>query len=394
LLIDILVYKKAKYSTDFNNSRGRLYSESESQHRNPFHRDKDRVIHSEHFRLLKHKTQVFIAHTEDYYRTRLTHSIEVSQIARTVARILNIDEDLSEVLALSHDLGHPPFSHSGEEALDECMSDFGGFDHNVQTLKIVTGLEKRYPDFDGLNLSWETLEGILKHNGPIKNYNNKSPIGFFIKDFISNYDLEISTFASLEAQISSLSDDIAYNNHDIDDGFRAKKFKIKDLCEIPLIDVIYQDIIKEYTGLDDFMIIQELVRRLIGFMVNDLLLQTNKNLEILKPQSVIDIRYHDHPIASFSNKMKNQDKELRKFLYERVYSHSSMDKDRNNGRKIIKELFDKLLINNDLLPIKIKQACDGQLLSKKAIIICDFIASMTDRSATANHAKVIKQKSL
>ena len=392
--MDILVYKKAKYATDFHNSRGRLYSESESQHRNPFHRDKDRVIHSEHFRLLKHKTQVFIAHTEDYYRTRLTHSIEVSQIARTVARILNLDEDLSEVLALSHDLGHPPFSHSGEEALDECMTDFGGFDHNVQTLKIVTGLEKRYPDFGGLNLSWETLEGILKHNGPIKNYNNKSPIGFFIRDFISNYDLEISTFASLEAQISSLSDDIAYNNHDIDDGFRAKKFKIKDICEISLIDEIYQDIVKEYTGLDDFMIIQELVRRLIGFMVNDLLEQTNKNLEILKPQCVVDIRCHDHPIASFSNKMKNQDKELRKFLHERVYSHSSMDKDRNNGRKIIKELFDELLINNDLLPIKIKQACDGQLLSKKAIIICDFIASMTDRSATANHAKVIKQKNL
>ena len=392
--MDILVYKKAKYATNFHNSRGRLYSQSESQHRNPFHRDKDRVIHSEHFRLLKHKTQVFIAHTEDYYRTRLTHSIEVSQIARTVARILNLDEDLSEVLALSHDLGHPPFSHSGEEALDECMTDFGGFDHNVQTLKIVTGLEKRYPDFDGLNLSWETLEGILKHNGPIKEFDKKSPIGFFVRDFISNYDLEIDTFASLEAQISSLSDDIAYNNHDIDDGFRAKKFKIKDICEIPLINMIYRDIIREYTGLDDFMIIQELVRRLIGFMVNDLLEQTNKNLDILKPQSVVDIRCHDHPIASFSNKMKNQDKELRKFLHERVYSHSSMDKDRNNGRKIIKELFDELLINNDLLPIKIKQACDGQLLSKKAIIICDFIASMTDRSATANHAKVIKQKNL
>ena len=248
--MDILVYKKAKYATDFNNSRGRFYSESESEHRNPFHRDKDRVIHSEHFRLLKHKTQVFIAHTEDYYRTRLTHSIEVSQIARTIARILRLDEDLSEVLALSHDLGHPPFSHSGEEALDECMRDFGGFDHNVQTLKIVTRLEKRYPDFGGLNLSWETLEGILKHNGPIKNYKNKSPIGFFVKDFISNYDLEISTFASLEAQISSLSDDIAYNNHDIDDGFRAKKFKIKDICEIELIDTIYQDIIAvSYTHL-------------------------------------------------------------------------------------------------------------------------------------------------
>ena len=392
--MDILVYKKAKYATDFHNSRGRFYSESESEHRNPFHRDKDRVIHSEHFRLLKHKTQVFIAHTEDYYRTRLTHSIEVSQIARTIARILGLDEDLSEVLALSHDLGHPPFSHSGEEALDECMRDFGGFDHNVQTLKIVTGLEKRYPDFDGLNLSWETLEGILKHNGPIKNYKNKSPIGFFVKDFISNYDLEISTFASLEAQISSLSDDIAYNNHDIDDGFRAKKFKIKDICEIELIDTIYQDIIKEYSGLDDFMIIQELVRRLIGFMVNDLLLQTNKNLGILKPQSVEDIRCHDYPVATFSNKMKKQDKELRKFLNERVYSHSSMDSDRNNGRKIIKELFDILLTNNNLLPLKIKQDCDGQNLSKKAIIICDFIASMTDRSATANHAKVIKQKNL
>ena len=392
--MDILVNKKAKYATDFHNSRGRFYSESESEHRNPFHRDKDRIIHSEHFRLLKHKTQVFIAHTEDYYRTRLTHSIEVSQIARTIARILRLDEDLSEVLALSHDLGHPPFSHSGEEALDECMRDFGGFDHNVQTLKIVTGLEKRYPDFDGLNLSWETLEGILKHNGPIKNYKNKSPIGFFVKDFISNYDLEISTFASLEAQISSLSDDIAYNNHDIDDGFRAKKFKIKDICEIELIDTIYQDIIKEYSGLDDFMIIQELVRRLIGFMVNDLLLQTNKNLGILKPQSVEDIRCHDYPVATFSNKMKKQDKELRKFLNERVYSHSSMDSDRNNGRKIIKELFDILLTNNNLLPLKIKQDCDGQNLSKKAIIICDFIASMTDRSATANHAKVIKQKNL
>ena len=392
--MDILVYKKAKYATDFHNSRGRFYSESESEHRNPFHRDKDRVIHSEHFRLLKHKTQVFIAHTEDYYRTRLTHSIEVSQIARTIARILRLDEDLSEVLALSHDLGHPPFSHSGEEALDECMRDFGGFDHNVQTLKIVTRLEKRYPDFGGLNLSWETLEGILKHNGPIKNYKNKSPIGFFIKDFISNYDLEISTFASLEAQISSLSDDIAYNNHDIDDGFRAKKFKIKDICEIELIDTIYQDIIEEYTNLDDFMIIQELVRRLIGFMVNDLLVQTNKNLGTLKPQSVEDIRCHDYPIASFSNKMKKQDKELRKFLHERVYSHSSMDSDRNNGRKIIKELFDKLLTNNDLLPLKIKQDCDDQNLSKKAIIVCDFTASMTDRSATANHAKVIEQKNL
>ena len=390
----ILVYKKAKYATFSNNSKGRLYTENESQHRNPFHRDKDRIIHSEHFRLLKHKTQVFIAHTEDYYRTRLTHSIEVSQIARTIARILKLDEDLSEVLALSHDLGHPPFSHSGEEALDECMAEFGGFDHNVQTLKIVTRLEKRYPDFDGLNLSWETLEGILKHNGPINNYKKNSPIGFFIEDYISQYDLEINTYASLEAQISSLSDDIAYNNHDIDDGFRANKFKIKDICEIPLIDKIYKDIIKEYTRIDDFMIIQELVRRLIGFMVNDLLEQTTKNIEILNPKNVKDIRLHDNPIAAFSHNMKKQDKELRKFLYERVYSHSSMDKDRNNARKIIKELFDALINNNDLLPSQVYQLCKGKSLSDKAFIICDFIASMTDRSATANHAKVIHQMNL
>ena len=390
----ILVYKKAKYATFSNNSKGRLYTENESQHRNPFHRDKDRIIHSEHFRLLKHKTQVFIAHTEDYYRTRLTHSIEVSQIARTIARILKLDEDLSEVLALSHDLGHPPFSHSGEEALDECMAEFGGFDHNVQTLKIVTRLEKRYPDFDGLNLSWETLEGILKHNGPITNYKKNSPIGFFIEDYISQYDLEINTYASLEAQISSLSDDIAYNNHDIDDGFRANKFKIKDICEIPLIDKIYKDIIKEYTRIDDFMIIQELVRRLIGFMVNDLLEQTTKNIEILNPKNVKDIRLHDNPIAAFSNNMKKQDKELRKFLYERVYSHSSMDKDRNNARKIIKELFGALINNNDLLPSEVYQLCEGKSLSDKAFIICDFIASMTDRSATANHAKVIHQMNL
>ena len=389
--MDTLVYKKVKYATDYNYTRGRLYNEKNSQHRNPFHRDKDRIIHSEHFRLLKHKTQVFIAHTEDYYRTRLTHSIEVSQIARTIARILKLDEDLAEVLALSHDLGHPPFSHSGEEALDECMTDFGGFDHNVQTLKIVTRLEKRYPEFEGLNLSWETLEGILKHNGPIEIYKKNSPIGFFIDNFISKYDLEIDTFASLEAQISSLSDDIAYNNHDIDDGFRAKKFMIKDICEIPLIYKIHKDIITEYSNIDDFMVIQELVRRLIGYMVNDLLEQTNKNIKILKPKSVEDIRNHDQPIASFSKDMKKQDRELRSFLHQKVYTHSSMDKDRSNAKKIINDLFSNYLDNNELLPNSISKLCYDKSISEKAFIICDYIASLTDRSATANHAKITRK---
>tara|TARA_B100000029_G_scaffold425239_1_gene433497 strand:+ start:53 stop:1225 length:1173 start_codon:yes stop_codon:yes gene_type:complete len=390
----MLLVKKAKYATDYKKTKGRLYPEKDSQHRNPFHRDKDRIIHSEHFRLLKHKTQVFIAHTEDYYRTRLTHSLEVSQIARTIARILNIDEDLSEVLALSHDLGHPPFSHSGEEVLDECMESFGGFDHNVQTLKIITKLEKRYPDFDGLNLSWETLEGILKHNGPIKSYKSKSPIGFFISDYIKDHDLEISTFPSLEAQIASLSDDIAYNNHDIDDGYRAGKFKIKDLCEIPIIESIYKKVIDEYSNINEFMIIQELVRRLIGFMVNDLVIQTKKNLKDLNPKDVTDIRNYIKPAACFSSEMQKQDIQLKKFLRKKVYTHKSMEKDRDKSKKIIKELFEQLLNNIELLPRNLQELCKNESKSSKAYIICDFIASMTDRSATANHAKVINNKEI
>ena len=390
----MLLVKKAKYATDYKKTKGRLYPEKDSQHRNPFHRDKDRIIHSEHFRLLKHKTQVFIAHTEDYYRTRLTHSLEVSQIARTIARILYLDEDLSEVLALSHDLGHPPFSHSGEEILDECMKNFGGFDHNVQTLKIITKIEKRYPDFDGLNLSWETLEGILKHNGPIKKYKSKSPIGFFINNYIKDHDLEISTFPSLEAQIASLSDDIAYNNHDIDDGYRAGKFKIKELCEIPIIKGIYKEIVDEYSNISEFMIIQELVRRLIGFMVNDLVFQTKKNLKDLKPKDVVDIRNHNEPTACFSLEMQKQDIQLKKFLRKKVYTHKSMEKDRDKSKKIIKELFEQLLNNIELLPNNLQDLCRNKPKSSKAYIISDFIASMTDRSATANHAKVINNKEI
>ncbi len=386
--------KKAKYATNYSKTKGRLYSEPESEHRNPFQRDKDRIIHSEHFRLLKHKTQVFLAHTEDYYRTRLTHSIEVSQIARTIARILNIDEDLAEVLALSHDLGHPPFAHSGEEVLDECMENFGGFDHNIQTLKIVTSLEKRYPNFNGLNLSWETLEGILKHNGPIKDYKPKSPKGFFIDNYIVGHDLEINTFPGLEAQVASLSDDIAYNNHDIDDGFRAKKFKINDLCEVEIIDRIYKDIVSEYINLNEFMIVQEIVRRLIGFMVNDLILETKKNLENLKPKKVSDIRNYDRPVAMFSDNMKMQDKELKKFLLEKVYKHPSMEKNRDLSRNIIKELFSILLDDINLLPDHLKSICQQNSESKNAYVICDYIASMTDRSATANHAKIVNNQKL
>ena len=286
--------KKELYSTSYSNSKGRLHIEKDSINRNPFQRDRDRVIHSDSFRLLKHKTQVFVAHTGDYYRTRLTHSLEVSQIARTVARRLNIDEDLSEVLALAHDLGHPPFAHSGEDVLDNCMKGYDGFDHNAQTLRILTTLEERYPLFNGLNLTWETLEGIVKHNGPLKNPH------IIIKDFNNLYNLELNTFPSLEAQIASLSDDIAYNNHDIDDGFRAGFINLSDLKKIEFLSEIIEEILLEFKNIDDYMVVKELIRRLIGLMVDDLINETKKNLQSLSPNKSKDIMQSDHLTASFS----------------------------------------------------------------------------------------------
>ena len=385
----IVLKRKAIYSSDCDNSLGRLFVEDESKYRTSFQRDKDRVIHSEHFRLLKHKTQVFIAHTEDYYRTRLTHSLEVSQIARTISRKLSLDEDLSEVIALAHDIGHPPFAHSGEEVLNECMRNFGGFDHNSQTLKILTKLEKKYPSFDGLNLTWETLEGVLKHNGPLITHSKKEgDIPKIISDYIKVHDLEIHTFPSLEAQVASLSDDIAYNNHDIDDGFRAKFFNLKDLRDIPIIDKLQKNITKEFVGINESMCIQEVVRRLIGYMVDDLINETNNNLKKLNPMSVKDIRNHNEKIASFSVELVEQDKILRKFLREKMYNHPSLERDRVKSRKIIRELFNGLMENTLLLPADIQEIYDKKDKTKIAYTICDYIASMTDRSIIENHAKI------
>ena len=374
--------KKAIFSTSFENSKGRLHNENESENRNPYQRDRDRVIHSDSFRLLKHKTQVFLAHTGDYYRTRLTHSLEVSQISRSISRRLGLDEDLAEVLALSHDLGHPPFAHSGEEILNECMNDYDGFDHNAQTLRILTSLEERYPSFDGLNLTWETLEGVVKHNGPLLDPH------IVIKEYNKLHDLELNTYPGLEAQIASLSDDIAYNNHDIDDGFRAGFISLDDLKNIELFSEIIKEINSEFKGIDNYMIVKELIRRLIGLMVNDLIKNTKKNISKVNPKNAEEIRSHNGLIASFSDFFISQDTQIRNFLRSRVYEHNSIEKERVKSMRIIEEIFSKLIKNIDLLPIKLKEKCDSPYSKITARVICDYIASMTDRSIVENHARL------
>ena len=374
--------KKAIFSTSFENSKGRLHNENESQNRNPFQRDRDRVIHSDSFRLLKHKTQVFLAHTEDYYRTRLTHSLEVSQISRAVSRRLGLDEDLAEVLALSHDLGHPPFAHSGEEILNKCMKDYDGFDHNAQTLRILTSLEERYPLFEGLNLTWETLEGVVKHNGPLLNPH------IVIKEYNNIHDLELDTFPGLEAQIASLSDDIAYNNHDIDDGFRAGLISLDDLKKIDLFAEIIKEINIEFKNIDDYMIVKELIRRLIGLMVNDLISNTKKNIDKIKPNNPEQIRSQKSLVASFSDFFISQDNQIRKFLRTRVYEHSSIENERVRSMRTIEDIFSKLIKDIDLLPIKLRKKCDTPYSKISARVICDYIASMTDRSVVENHARL------
>ena len=374
--------KKAIFSTSFENSKGRLHNENESKNRNPFQRDRDRVIHSDSFRLLKHKTQVFLAHTGDYYRTRLTHSLEVSQISRSISRRLGLDEDLAEVLALSHDLGHPPFAHSGEEVLNKCMNDYDGFDHNAQTLRILTSLEERYPSFNGLNLTWETLEGVVKHNGPLLDPH------IVIKEYNKRHDLELNSYPGLEAQIASLSDDIAYNNHDIDDGFRAGFISLDDLKNIELFSEIIKEINSDYKSIDNYMIVKELIRRLIGLMVNDLIKNTKKNISKVSPKNAEEIRSHNGLIASFSDFFISQDTQIRNFLRSRVYEHNSIEKERVKSMRIIEEIFSKLIKNIDLLPIKLKEKCDSPYSKITARVICDYIASMTDRSVVENHARL------
>jgi dGTPase len=350
--------------------------------RSAFQRDRDRIIHSAAFRRLKYKTQVFVYHEGDYYRTRLTHSLEVAQIARTVARALGLDEDLAEALALAHDLGHTPFGHSGEEALDAAMRDFGGFDHNDQTLRILTHLEHRYAEFDGLNLAWETLEGVVKHNGPVK---NPPP---WIKEYNAKHDLELGTFAGAEAQVAALADDIAYNNHDIDDGLRAGLFDLDDLKPLPLVGPVIAGLLARYPGLERGRLVHETVRALIGAMVEDLLAETGRRLAAAAPRSAEDIRRLGQPVVAFSTAMRENDRALKKFLFDRMYRHEKVNRMTAHARVVVRQLFDLFLGDPGRLPGEWRQQTKGPGDPVTARVVADYVAGMTDRYALDEHKRL------
>ncbi|MDJ0951230.1 MAG: deoxyguanosinetriphosphate triphosphohydrolase [Alphaproteobacteria bacterium] len=375
----------APYATRPERSRGRLHPEPESATRSVFQRDRDRIIHCGAFRRLKHKTQVFVYHEGDYYRTRLTHSLEVAQIARSICRALDLNEDLGEALALAHDLGHPPFGHAGEDALGEAMRDFGGFDHNAQTLKVLTGLEQRYAAFDGLNLTWECLEGVVKHNGPLTGPHagarGAQPLPEAIARYGTVQDLELDSFAGPEAQVAALSDDIAYNNHDIDDGLRAGLFTVDDLRSVPLVGEIIARVQREHPDIEGQRLIYETVRRLINHMVNDLLAETQARLAAAAPASVEEIRALDQPVVGFSEDMLAYDRAMRAFLFERMYRHPRVNRMAKRAREVVTRLFAVYMSDPATLPAEWREQTRGHDERATARIVADYIAGMTDRYA-------------
>jgi len=382
----------ASYACDPDKSRGRLFQEPPSRTRSPFRRDCDRVIHSTAFRRLKHKTQVFVFHEGDHYRTRLTHSLEVAQIARALARQLGLDEDLTETLALAHDLGHPPFGHAGERALDACLKSHGGFDHNAQTLRVVTALEHRYPDFDGLNLTWESLEGIVKHNGPLTDRNGAAfgghgvPIG--IADYVRTHDLELWSFASLEAQVAAIADNIAYNNHDVDDGLRAGLFAVADLADVPLVGPVFHGVASRYPGIEESRLIHESIRRLIDRMVGDLIGETSRRLGHIAPGSVDEVRALNAPIVDFSDEMRRNDRALKQFLFERMYRHHRVKRMSSKAHGVVHDLFALYLAEPQRLPREWREFAAGPAQPSTARVAADYLAGMTDRFALDEHHRL------
>jgi dGTPase len=375
-------------------TRGRLVPEPESLMRTVFQRDRDRIIHSGAFRRLKHKTQVFVYHEGDYYRTRLTHSIEVAQIARSISRALGFNEDLAEALALAHDLGHPPFGHAGEEALDRAMSGHGGFDHNEQTFRVLTLLERRYAAFDGLNLTWESLEGIVKHNGPLvgpaaSDKRRNRPVPATIADYCAiGQDLELDTWPGPEAQVAALSDDIAYNNHDIDDGLRAGLFDVADLADVPLVGPVFAEIDRRHPGLEAARLIHESIRRLIDLMVTDLLEETRRRLHLAQPRSTAELRRLGKPVVAFSSVMADNDRALKRFLFERMYRHEKVNQMTANARRVVHDLFEAYANSPERLPADWRLQRERQGENGKTRIIADYIAGMTDRYALDEHERL------
>ena len=383
----------ASFGSHEEDSRGRLYGGTESETRGCFQRDRDRIIHADAFRRLAYKTQVFVNHEGDFFRTRLTHSLEVAQIARSVCRYLRLNEDLGEALALAHDLGHPPFGHAGEDALQELMEPYGGFDHNAQSLRVITHLEARYAEFDGLNLTWETLEGVVKHNGPLINTDNPQPLPRAIAQYANIHNLELSTFAGPEAQVAAISDDIAYNNHDIDDGLRAGLFKISDIHDVPLVGPIFADVAHDFPDASESRRIHEAVRRLIGAMVNDLIEETQRRIAELNPQSAKEIRNHTHPIDGFSETMRSNDAEIKKFLFENMYRHYKLNRMTSKGRRVVKDLFSLLVDEPGCLPSEWQRKVDRTDKATTAQIVADFVGGMTDRFALDEHRRLFDLQS-
>jgi dGTPase len=382
---------RATYAADPALTRGRFYDEPPSPTRSDFRRDCDRIIHSTAFRRLAHKTQVFIFHEGDHYRTRLTHTLEVAQIARSLARALGLDEDLAEACALGHDLGHPPFGHSGERALDRCLAENGGFDHNAQTLSVVTRLERRYAGFDGLNLTWETLEGLVKHNGPLI-----APAGTLpdrhagcrparaIAEYCTRHDLELACFPSAEAQAGAIADDIAYDAHDIDDGLRAHMFAVEDLAEVPLLGSILSDIRLHHAEIEPVRRAHELVRGLITRMINDVIGESARWIAGLRPRSVTDIRHAGVPVIAFSPEMAAQDRAIKAFLRPRMYRHPRIVRIMDDAEAVVVDLFGRYMTCPPDLPTRDLPAGGAS----RARQIADFIAGMTDRYALSEHARL------
>ncbi len=380
----------APYASDPARSRGRPRDEAESSTRTVFQRDRDRIIHSSAFRRLKHKTQVFVYHEGDHYRTRLTHSLEVAQIARSLARALRLDEDLAEALALAHDLGHPPFGHAGEEALAEVMAPYGGFDHNGQTLRVMTTIEARYAEFDGLNLTWETLEGVAKHNGPlVARPGDAEGLPWAVAEYNAVHDLELHSWPGVEAQVAALADDIAYHTHDIDDGLRAGLFTVADLAGVPLVGPAIEEVRGAYPDLEESRLIHETIRRMINSMVNDVLAETRARLDQARPISAAAVRALDGPVVAFSPTLAEDNKRLKTHLFEHMYRHFKVNRMTSKARRVVTDLFGLFLEETDCLPTAWRtrvEAAEDETM--RARLVCDYIAGMTDRYAHDEHRRL------
>jgi dGTPase len=389
------IHFRAAYASDPEQSRGRLNVEPPSKSRSAFRRDCDRIIHATAFRRLKHKTQVFVFTEGDHYRTRLTHTLEVTQIARALARVLRLDEDLAEALALAHDLGHPPFGHAGERALDDCLGAFGGFDHNAQTLRVVTALERRYPRFDGLNLTWETLEGLVKHNGPLIDRQGR-PLGRYkahglpqtICDYDKLQDLMLCSQPSLEAQAAAVADDIAYDAHDIDDGLRAGLFSLGDIADVALPGRIIAEVHDDFPDLEEARVVHEFIRRLIGLLIEDVAAETAARVAALGPRSADEVRAASSALVGFSPAIAEAERLIKGFLEMRMYRHARIKRIMNEAADVLRALFGHYTEQPNDLPAEWSAGLSSSDDVARARRIADFIAGMTDRYALAEHQRL------